>query len=197
MKLEGQGRAAHEALVAGNGRYARGRMTHPHQSPEWRREIAPSQHPIAAVVSCSDSRVPPEVVFDQGLGDLFVVRTAGNVLGDIAIGSIEYVAEHQHVPLIVVMGHTRCGAVTAACEDGHAPGRIASVVEAIAPSVEQARQETSSSDVVEAAARINVQRAVRTLSEAKPFLARLIEEKKLSVVGAIYDLETGKVEWLR
>src|SRR5438876_10670259 len=103
-------------LKEGNGRYAGGNLQHPGQTTERRAELANTQHPFATIVSCSDSRVPPEIVFDQGLGDLFVVRVAGNVIDDHALGSIEYAVDHLGVRLIVVLGHQSCGAVKAAKE---------------------------------------------------------------------------------
>src|SRR5216110_584585 len=127
-------------LKEGNGRYAGGNLQHPGQTTERRAELANTQHPFATIVSCSDSRVPPEIVFDQGLGDLFVVRVAGNVIDDHALGSIEYAVDHLGVRLIVVLGHQSCGAVQAARETiaakSKAPGHIQSLVTAIRPAVE-------------------------------------------------------------
>jgi carbonic anhydrase len=127
-------------LKEGNGRYAGGNLQHPGQTTERRAELANSQYPFAAIVSCSDSRVPPEIVFDQGLGDLFVVRVAGNVIDDHGLGSIEYSVDHLGVRLIVVLGHQSCGAVKAARETiaarSKAPGHIQSLVAAIQPAVE-------------------------------------------------------------
>jgi carbonic anhydrase len=184
-----------EELLEGNCRFVSGAAIHPQQTARSRQEVAGGQHPKAIVVGCSDSRVPPEIVFDQGLGDLFVVRAAGNVLDDHAIGSIEYAVEHLHVPLIVVLGHTRCGAVTAAAEAGEASGRIAHIVEAIRPAIEEARREAPPQDVVEAAICINVRRTVDRLRQSEPILARLAQAGELALLGASYDLETGKV-WL-
>ena len=113
-------------------------MKRPNQGVERRKELVEGQHPFAIILCCSDSRVPPEVIFDQGLGDLFIVRTAGNVFDNIALGSIEYAVEHLEVPLLVVLGHGQCGAVTATVEGGHAPGHISNVVEAIQPAVVKA-----------------------------------------------------------
>src|SRR6184192_4185539 len=127
-------------LKEGNGRYAGGNLQHPGQTTERRAELANTQHPFATIVSCSDSRVPPEIVFDQGLGDLFVVRVAGNVIDDHGLGSIEYAVDHLGARLIVVLGHQSCGAVKAAKETiaakSKAPGHIQSLVTAIQPAVE-------------------------------------------------------------
>jgi carbonic anhydrase len=153
-----------------------------------------TQKPIAVIVSCSDSRVPPELVFDQGLGDLFDVRTAGHVVGDMELGSIEYAAEHLGTPLIVVLGHERCGAVTAAVSGGEAPGHIPAVVKAIAPAV--AETKSAGGDAVENAMRANVRDTVRALRSSDPVLSHLVHEGKLKVVGGRYDLDTGQVEIL-
>src|SRR6266545_3286958 len=132
-------------LKEGNGRYANGNLQHPGQTTERRAELAKGQHPFAIIVDCSDSRVPPEIVFDQGLGDLFIYRVAGNVIDDHGLGSIEYAVDHLGVRLIVVLGHQRCGAVDAARETiaakGKAPGHIQSLVTAIKPAVEATAKE--------------------------------------------------------
>ncbi|RIQ11280.1 carbonic anhydrase, partial [Jiangella rhizosphaerae] len=126
-------------LAAGNERFASGRPRHPHEDRPYRESLVSGQHPIACVLSCADSRVAPELVFDQGLGDLFTVRSAGEVLDDAVVGSIEYAVEHVAVPLVVVLGHAGCGAVRAAVEvvrGGPAPaGSIAALVRAIEPAV--------------------------------------------------------------
>ncbi|MFH0799610.1 MAG: carbonic anhydrase [Pseudomonadota bacterium] len=181
-------------LMDGNEKFVGGRLAHPRHGVQHRKETAPAQYPIAVIVSCSDSRVPPEIIFDQGIGDLFVVRVAGNVLDDIGLGSVEYAAEHLNVPLVMVLGHKRCGAVTAAVEGGKAPGRIQSIVEAIAPAVEEAKRRSGGADLVESACRINIERTVEALKNSGPILSRLVKEGKLSVVGACYDLDSGRVE---
>src|SRR5436190_1868071 len=109
-------------LKAGNAHHVAKQYRRPNQTEDRQRELASGQHPHAAILTCADSRVPPEIVFDQGLGDLFDVRVAGNVATDAEIASLEYAAEHLHTPLVVVMGHQRCGAVSAAVEGGEAPG---------------------------------------------------------------------------
>jgi carbonic anhydrase len=120
-------------LEEGNRRAASNHSTHPHASSARRGEVAQSQSPFAVIVSCSDSRVPPELLFDQGYGDLFVIRIAGNVVEDTALGSIEYAVEHLGAKLLVVLGHERCGAVKATVDGGEAPGHIGSIVNAIKP----------------------------------------------------------------
>jgi len=125
-----------ERLLQGNQRYVAGKATHPDQTAERRLGLASGQAPFAIILTCADSRVAPELFFDQGLGDLFVIRNAGNILDDHVIGSMEYAVEHLHAGLIVVVGHGQCGAVSAAVAGGEVPGHIRSVTEAIAPALE-------------------------------------------------------------
>lgn len=178
-------------LKAGNERFVTGQVIHPNAGADRRAEVAKGQKPYAIVVGCSDSRVGPEVVFDQGLGDLFVVRTAGNVVDDVSLGSIEYAAEHFGVPVIFVLGHTRCGAVAAAVAGGEAPGHVGSVVEKIKPAVEETKGKEG--DAVDNAVRANVRNVVIQLRRAGPILSGLVKSGKLRVVGGCYDLDTGKV----
>jgi carbonic anhydrase len=178
-------------LKAGNERFIAGQVIHPNAGADRRTEVAKGQKPYAIVVGCSDSRVGPEVVFDQGLGDLFVVRTAGNVVDDVALGSIEYAAEHCGVPVIFVLGHTRCGAVAAAVAGGEAPGHVGSIVEKIKPAVEETKGKEG--DAVDNAVRANVRNVVSQLRGAGPILSGLVKAGKLRVVGGCYDLDTGKV----
>ncbi|MGH9357217.1 MAG: carbonic anhydrase [Terriglobia bacterium] len=182
-------------LETGNQRYVAGRMSNPNQTPECRARVAKGQHPFAIVLSCSDSRVPPEVIFDRGLGDLFTVRVAGNIAEPATTGSIEYAAEHLGSPLLVVLGHSRCGAVEAAVKSGEAPGRIADIIAAIRPAVQ--RVKGMPGDPVDNAVRANVRMVVEQLKSAQPVLSHLVEEGRLKIVGAYYDLDTGKVEILR
>jgi len=180
-----------QKLLDGNKRYVEGKPSHPNQTPERRQHVANGQHPFAVIVSCSDSRVPPEIIFDQGIGDLFVVRVAGNVIDDTGVGSIEYAAEHLHVSVILVLGHERCGAVEAAVKGGEAPGHIKSLVEAIRPAVENAKCRPG--DLAENAMRGNVKLAVDHLKASKPILEHLVHKGTLSVIGARYDLDDGQV----
>lgn len=141
-------------------------------------------------------RIPasPEIVFDQGLGDLFVVRVAGNVATDTEIGSLEYGAVHLHIPLLVVLGHESCGAVTAAVQGGEAEGHIAALVNLIKPAVDKSRGMPG--DPVANAVRVNVQMVVQQLRSSTPVLSELVAQGKLKIVGGVYSLETGKVIWL-
>jgi carbonic anhydrase len=183
-----------QQLMAGNERFASGHPLHPYQGEERRTEVAGGQEPIAIIVGCSDSRVPPEIVFDQGLGHLFVVRTAGEVVGDQAMGSIEYAVEHLHAHLVVVLGHDKCGAVKATIDGGEAPGHIGSIVQAIAPAVEKAKSEPG--DLLDNAINENVLRIVEQIKTSQPILAHDVERNKLLVVGARYNLSPGTVQWL-
>ncbi len=182
-------------LMEGNERYAAGKPTHPDQTNERRAGLAAGQAPFAIVLTCSDSRVAPELFFDQGLGDLFVIRNAGNVLDDHVIGSMEYAVEHLHVPLIVVVGHEKCGAVSAAVAGGEVPGHLRSVVEAIVPAMERAANLPG--DKVENAVRANALRAAEILTRVEPILKEAVSRSNLLVVAARYDLSSGKIQILK
>jgi carbonic anhydrase len=181
-------------LKAGNEHHVAHRYLHPHETEERQRELVSGQNPHAEILSCSDSRVPPEVLFDQGLGDLFIIRVAGNVVSDTELGSLEYGAEHLHVPLLVVLGHQHCGAVTAAVEGGEAEGHISVLIKLLRPAVEKSRGLPG--DPVENAVKANVEMVVKQLRTSTPVLAELVKHGKLKVVGALYSLDTGKVTWL-
>lgn len=178
-------------LLAGNQRFAAGQCRHPHADGVRRSEIGGGQHPVAAVLSCADSRVPPELVFDQGLGDLFVIRLAGNIPDDAAMGSLEYAAEHLGVQVAIVLGHKRCGAVEAAVKGGEAPGHIKMLVDAILPAVTASKGMPG--DLLDNTVRTNVTMASERLRSAAPILSEMVKDKKLKIVGAYYDLDSGKV----
>jgi carbonic anhydrase len=179
-------------LKEGNSRYTSGNLQHPGQTTERRTELAKTQHPFASIVSCSDSRVPPEIVFDQGLGDLFIVRVAGNVINDEGLGSIEYSVDHLGARLILVLGHQRCGAVDAARETiaakGKAPGHIQSLVTAIKPAVE-----ATAKDDLETTIKANVKNVVKALRSSTPILKAEVDSGKIQVIGGYYSLDTGAV----
>ena len=181
-------------LKAGNEHHVAHRYQHPHETGDRQRELLTGQHPHAEILSCSDSRVPPEIIFDQGLGDLFIVRVAGNVASDTEIGSLEYGAEHLHIPLIVVLGHESCGAVTAAVQGGPPEGHIAALVSLIKPAVEKSRG--MSGDPVSNAVGINVEMVVKQLRTSTPRLSELVAHGKLKIIGGVYSLKTGSVTWL-
>ncbi len=181
-----------QELLSGNKRYVEGNPTHPNQSLSRRQEMAKGQHPRAAVLACADSRVSPEIVFDQGLGDLFVVRVAGNIVNDPILGSLEYAVEHLGTQLIVVLGHQRCGAVGAACAGGEAPGHLGSLLQALAPAVDKISE--SEAGRVDLVAKENVRMTVKSLRSCGPILEEFVRQGKLEVAGAFYDLDTGAVE---
>jgi carbonic anhydrase len=181
-------------LKSGNEHHVAHRYKHPHETKDRQRELVNGQHPHAEILSCSDSRVPPELVFDQGLGDLFIVRVAGNVASDTELGSLEYGAEHLHIRLIVVLGHQSCGAVTAAVQGAPPEGHIAALVDLIKPAVEKTRG--MSGDPVANAVRMNVEMVVKQLRSSTPILSKLVAQGKLKIVGAVYSIETGSVTWL-
>ncbi len=178
-------------LEEGNKRYVADRMIHKRQNTVRRAELAKGQHPFAVILSCSDSRVPPEITFDQGLGDLFVIRTAGHVADDVAIASIEYAVEHLGVRLVMVLGHKRCGAVDATVKGGEVPGQIGKLVAAIKPAVEKAKGKHG--DLLDEAVKANTKLVAEKLKSSKPRLAEVAEEGILKIVGAYYDLDTGAV----
>jgi carbonic anhydrase len=190
------GKQALQQLMEGNKRYVAGHLVvHPHQTRERRVELTSGQHPFAIILSCSDSRVPPEIIFDQGLGDLFVIRVAGNVIDNVILGSIEYAVEHLEVAFLMVLGHEHCGAVTAAVKGGEAHGHIHRVVEAIQPAVAQALH--LQGDLVENAIKTHVVLLVEHLKTSPPILSNLVQEGKLTIVGAYYHLESGLVAALK
>ena len=185
-------------LLAGNLRFSKGQLEHPRRSPADFRPLAQGQYPGAVLVSCADSRVAPEILFDVGVGDIFVVRVAGNVVdprSPTVTGSIEFAVSQLNVPLLMVLGHTTCGAVKAAKEHIDAehslPGSLQTLVEIIKPAVLQTRDLPG--DPLTNAVIRNVQLSVERVKKAEPILAARIREGKLKVVGAIYDLSTGLV----
>jgi carbonic anhydrase len=186
-------------LKAGAERFASGGVHRPDQDTAHRATLAAGQHPFALVLSCVDSRVPPEIVFDQGLGDLFVARTAGQVLDHAVLGSIQYGVAELKIPLLVVLGHEKCGAVKAtleAVEKHSAPmgNDIDALVTAIKPAVHEA-EEAKATDLLDAAVRHNVENIVADLG-IKPVLLPAVAAGTLKIVGARYDLDTGEVEFL-
>jgi carbonic anhydrase len=185
-------------LLEGNKRFMRGQTTDPRRKPEDFAKLAEGQTPLAVIVGCADSRVPPEILFDQGVGDLFVVRVAGNVIsgaGATVKGSIEYAVAELNVSLVMVLGHTQCGAVKAAVKhisaDDTLPGAIAELVNTIKPAVVKAKGQTG--DVLETAIRANVAIGVERLKSLKPVLAGPVKQGRLKVVGGVYDLGSGRV----
>lgn len=178
-----------EMLQEGNHRFAKGESSRPHQTVARREAVAKKQTPFAVIVTCSDSRLTPEFIFDQGIGDLFVVRVAGNTIDKVAMGSIQYAIEHLGSRLIVVMGHERCGAVDAALAGGKLPGDLPSVVAPIKPACDHAHQ--AGKEGLEFAIRQNVRNMVRKLSQQDPIIKKLVTKEEVQVTGMRYDLESG------
>jgi carbonic anhydrase len=183
-----------QSLTEGNLRYVSSKPTHPNQGGDRRIEVSKGQHPKAVIVGCSDSRIPPEIVFDQGLGDLFVIRVAGNILDDVGMGSIEYAVDHLGVEVVVVLGHGKCGAVSATVGGGEAHGHIGSIVRAITPALIKAKE--LEGDLTDNTIRANVNLVTDRIRSSQPILAKKSEEGKVKIVGAYYDIESGKVEFI-
>ena len=182
-------------LRQGNARFSRTAMAAKDFSSTKRQALVGGQKPFAVIVCCSDSRVPPELVFDQGLGDIFVVRVAGNVVDPVVLGSVEYGVEHLHCPLVVVLGHQNCGAVQAAVDGGPAPADIQAIVDRIVPSVRRAQSVSSRpSDMTELVVDLNVQNSLNAIA-ASPIVSHLVHAGKVRLVGAKYHLDTGQVNW--
>ena len=184
-------------LKDGNAKFLAGEVNLEVASAERRLEIAKGQRPFVVLVGCSDSRVSPEILFERGLGELFIIRNAGNVVDLAALGSIEYGVLEFGVPLIVVLGHEKCGAVTAAVEivenNATFPGSIDNMVQPIIPAVLAVREQPG--DLLDNAVRENVRRIVEDLKFADPLLAAPLADGRLKIVGARYDLDTGAVEF--
>jgi carbonic anhydrase len=192
--------AAWSELARGNQRFLAGKVRHPHADRKRLLETADKgQHPIAVVLSCSDSRVPPEIFFDQGIGDIFSVRVAGNVSNNDEIASIEYAAEHLHVPLAVVLGHTQCGAVTAVVERQRMQESLHRLTLHIQEAVEQAHKahpQAKGEELLHDCIRENVLESMADLLKGSEIVRHLVGAGHLKLVGAIYNIRTGRVVWI-
>jgi carbonic anhydrase len=180
-------------LMEGNHRYVTHGETHPDATLERRHELAGGQHPYAVIVGCSDSRVPPELVFDAGLGDLFVIRDAGNVVDEVVLGSVEYAVQHLGVKLVLVLGHESCGAVTAAVNHAR-EAHITTIVEAIQPALNESKGQPG--DPVHNCVLANARLAAKQIRESRPVMANAVLHGGVKVQAASYDLRTGKVSLL-
>jgi len=181
------------SLMAGNSRFVSGKPR-AHALVSLRHMLASGQSPNVIILSCSDSRTAPELIFDQTLGDIFVVRTAGNVADPVALGSIEYAVDHIHSPLLVVLGHQKCGAVTAACSGEKMPSRnLEAIVEKINPAVVQAKTYAKGDDLVESAVKENVQQSAKDVLANSEILRDAVKAGKIKVIEAEYELDSGKV----
>lgn len=187
-------------LEWGNASYAKGKPTAPRRDKATRERLATEgQKPFAIVITCSDSRVPPEIILDQGLGDLFVVRVAGNVVGELEIASIEYAVAHLEVPLIITLGHTECGAVKASVQEGKTEGNLPALIKQIKPAVETVKRRwpyLKDEVLVERVIHENVRQTLRTLWNKSEVVRTHAEAGKLSFAGGVYDLFTGTIEWV-
>ncbi len=183
-----------QMLLDGNERFRADKMEHPNQTPARREEVAKGQRPFAAILACSDSRTPPEVLFDQGLGDLFVARVAGNVADQVVIETLDYAVTHLGVRLIMILGHTRCGAVIAAVAGHDEPGDVGPMLRELKPAV--AAAEKLPGDKVANAVRENVMLIVKDLRASKE-LSAMVNSGDVKIVGGIYDLSSGKIEMLK
>ncbi|MDA8169881.1 MAG: carbonic anhydrase [Nitrospiraceae bacterium] len=186
-----------QKLMAGNGRYVSGQLASRDLSDAKRKGLVADQHPSATVLTCSDSRVSPTLLFDQGLGDVFVVRTAGNVVDKIALGSLEYGVEHLHTPVLVILGHQSCGAVTAAFDaKGKPEGNIGAILKKIGPSVRKVKSANHKDrgEMINLAVQQNVRAVYADIMKNSPAIRELVKEGKLKVVLAEYYLDSGKVE---
>ena len=184
--------AALAKLKEGNARFSSSKVSQGKPTAAKRAETAQTQHPFAIVLGCADSRTAPEIVFDQNIGDLFVVRTAGNLVDEHALGSIEYAVDHLGVRLIVVLGHTRCGAVTAALASDTAPGHVQSLVRDIQPAVKAAKGKEGNVTDIAIAENARLM-AAKIRNEAS--LGELAKEAR--IISGLYDLDIGKVEWAK
>jgi carbonic anhydrase len=185
--------AALERLKEGNRRFVAVKPLARKIDGDRRKELAQGQHPFAVVLTCADSRVAPELVFDQSLGDLFVLRVAGNIADRAVIGSIEYAVEHLHVPLVVVIGHESCGAVAAALEDKPLPGDLGWLVKQVHVGDRLAENKA---DRLKAGIRANALHAADELRQKSSIIKELAASKRLQIVPGVYSLTSGKVEWL-
>jgi carbonic anhydrase len=185
-----------QLLLEGNSRFASGNFNKKDFAKE-RVELTKGQHPYAIILCCSDSRVPPELIFDESLGKLFIVRVAGNVVDPVTLGSIEYAAEHLHVKLLVILGHESCGAVKATMEGGEVTSNIAQIVKLIEPAVKKAlTQKLEKPAVLDYAIEENVKNQITASLYNSKVLKELIENKELQIAGAVYSLKTGAVKLL-
>lgn len=189
-----------QLLKDGNTRFVSGQSTHPRQGQDRRQETAKGgQHPVATIVGCSDSREPLELIFDQGVGDLFVVRVAGNVSGADELGSVEYGVGHLGTTLIVVLGHTSCGAVTAAVQNAKVGGNIPALINQIKPAVAKAKAwnpTASGEDLLNKAIKANVWLSMENMLRKSHEVREYVKDGKAMLVGGIYDLASGQVTWL-
>lgn len=189
-------------LVEGNARFSADNSIHPNRCIETKNALLREQKPFAAVLSCSDSRVPIEIIFDAGLGDIFAVRTAGHVLSKEVMGSLEYAVKSLGVKLIMVLGHENCGAIDTAIqtlkneEYADLSENLQSIMNHIYPAIENVEDHVDNSEFLNTAVKANIKYQLDDLLNKDPYIAQRVEEGKLAIIGAMYSLATGKVEIL-
>ncbi|MBE9029747.1 carbonic anhydrase [filamentous cyanobacterium LEGE 11480] len=183
-----------ELLTTGNERFVAHHAQHPHTSIERMAELATGQHPIVTILSCADSRVPAELLFDLGLGDVFNVRVAGNIVTPEVLASIEYAVELLETPVLMILGHERCGAVTAAVQGQTVPGHIGDFIDEILPAVAQVKDQPG--DAIDNAVRANVDRQIQVLLQQSDLIRKRKANGQVRVVGSRYDLDSGRVDLL-
>jgi carbonic anhydrase len=181
-------------LLVGNRRFVSGKLLHPNHCEESRQGVAEGQEPFATILTCADSRVPPVDIFDQGLGDIFVVRVAGNIIGDHTLGSIEYAVSHLHTPLVLVLGHSSCGAVGAVASEVKLDGHMATFVPPIQAAIKKVKDDEG--DLVNNTARELARQMSDKIAKSEPVIADFVEHGKTRVVPAYYDLHSGEVSIL-
>jgi len=186
-------------LVAGNQRFVRGESIHPHESADWRRHVAGDQSPLATILGCSDPHAPPEIIFDQGLGDLFVIRVAGNLISADTLGSVLYAGAYWATRLFVVLGHNGCGVVKAALEERarHArqPGQIETLVQLILPAIQAIDPGAAPGLQLATAVEANVRWSVAQITQMKA-AQKAVQQKRVRILGAVYEPQTGRVRFL-
>ncbi|MGZ8213247.1 MAG: carbonic anhydrase [Methylosarcina sp.] len=186
-------------LITGNQRFMQEKSIHTHETASWRSLLVKGQKPFATVLGCSDSRVPPEMVFDVGFGDIFTIRLAGNIIAEDVIGSMQYAVAHLHTPLIIVLGHEGCGAVSATVEEmlgkTEELKHIEALIALIKPGLVQLNMQLGPKALLHAAVEANVRWSMRQLSTL-PEAKRALSKKLITLVGAVYELDTGKVRFL-
>jgi carbonic anhydrase len=189
----GAGDEALQKLMDGNKRYVSGNLAKKNIGETRRNELSKGQKPFAIVITCSDSRVPPEILFDQGIGDIFVIRVAGNIVDPIVLRSIEYGAEHLNAPLLFILGHTKCGAVTATLDILETKGELCPLAKKIMPAVEKAKKKGGTKDeILETAIKENVKNVYKDVMKSK-IISHLVQEDKLKIVAGEYNITTGKI----
>ncbi len=181
-------------LLKGNKRFVEGKLEHPNHCEESRHAVAEGQEPIATVLTCADSRVPPVDIFDQGIGDIFVVRVAGNIIGDHSLGSIEYAVQHLHTPLVIVMGHSCCGAVGAVASEVKLDGHMSSFTAPIQTAIKSVKE--MEGDLVDNATKEVAKMIASQIKNSEPIINDIAQAGNVKVIPAYYDLKTGKVSLL-